>query len=122
MMPWTWQGMWRMLQSDEPQDFVLATGECHTVREFVEKSFKVIDIEVKWEGKGDEEIGKDAATGKTIVRIDPKYYRPAEVELLVGDASKASKILKWTPKCSLDNLVKEMVLADIEGVKKCSDN
>lgn len=109
--------MWRILQNDTPQDFVLATGECHTVREFIEKAFKVVGVDVAWEGAGDKEIGKDAATGNIIVRIDPKYYRPAEVDLLVGDATKASKLLKWKPKCSFDDLVKEMVLSDMENVK-----
>jgi GDPmannose 4,6-dehydratase len=75
--------MWLMLQQEQPDDFVLATGETHTVREYVEKAFKVVGVDIKWEGSGDQEIGKDAATGKVRVRVDPRYYRPTEVELLV---------------------------------------
>lgn len=77
--------MWLMLQQDHPDDFVLATGETHTVREYVEKAFKVVGVDIKWEGSGDQEIGKDATTGKVRVRVDPRYYRPTEVELLVSD-------------------------------------
>lgn len=74
------EGMWRMLQQDTPDDFVLATGETHPVREFVERAFAVVDVQIKWEGSGVDEVGKDAATDKVVVRIDPKYFRPAEVE------------------------------------------
>lgn len=78
------KGMWMMLQQNTPDDFVLATGEMHTVREYVEKAFKTVNVDIKWEGEGDQEIGRDAATGAIRVRVDPRYYRPTEVELLVG--------------------------------------
>ncbi|RKO85420.1 GDP-D-mannose 4,6-dehydratase, partial [Blyttiomyces helicus] len=83
------EGMWRMLQQDTPDDFVLATGETHTVRSFIEKSFKTVGVDIVWEGKAENEIGKDAATGIVRVRIDPKYYRPTEVDILLGDPTKA---------------------------------
>jgi len=116
------EGMWMMLQQDKPEDFVLATGEMHTVREFVEKAFKEVGVTIVWEGKDEQEIGKDAATGKVRVRVDPRYYRPTEVELLLGDPSKAHKKLGWKKKVAFDDLVKEMVRADIEAVKKNLDN
>jgi len=116
------EGMWLMLQQDVPDDFVLATGECHTVREFIEKSFKVVNIEIVWEGKEEKEVGKCSKTGKVHVRIDSKYYRPTEVDLLLGDPAKAKKKLNWKTKIEFDSLVREMVLADIEGVKANNDN
>ncbi|KAI3633673.1 hypothetical protein MIR68_008620 [Amoeboaphelidium protococcarum] len=116
------EGMWLMLQAQQPDDFVLATGEMHTVREFVEKAFKHVNVSIKWEGKGDTEIGKDAATGKVIVRVDPKYYRPTEVEQLLGDPAKAHKKLGWTKKVDFNSLVTEMVEADLKAVKAGSDN
>ena len=96
------EGMWRMLQQEKPDDYVLATGETHSVREFIEKSFAVVDVNIVWEGSGEDEVGIDAATGKIRVRIDPIYYRPTEVELLIGDYSKAKRILGWEPKVDLD--------------------
>jgi len=111
------EGMWLMLQQDKPQDFVLATGETHTVREFVEKSFAVVNVNIKWQGSGEEEVGIDKETGKVLVRIDPKYYRPTEVDLLLGDPAKAKKELSWNRKVTFDELVKEMTLADIEAAK-----
>ncbi|KAG8999130.1 hypothetical protein FRB93_013287 [Tulasnella sp. JGI-2019a] len=111
------EGMWRMLQQDEPEDFVLATGETHPVREFVEKSFAVVDIKLKWEGKDTEETGTDIATGKVVVRIDPAYFRPAEVELLLGNPAKAEKKLGWKRNVDFDSLVKEMTLADLKAAK-----
>lgn len=110
-------GMWLMLQQDKPDDYVLATGETHTVREFVETTAKYLDMEIVWKGKGLDEIGVDKKTGKTIIKIDPKYFRPAEVDLLLGDYSKAKKILKWEPKIKFDELVKLMVEADLEEEK-----
>jgi GDPmannose 4,6-dehydratase len=107
--------MWLMLQQDKPEDFVLATGETHTVRSFVEKAFKVTGKNIVWEGEGVNEIGKDAESGKVRVRIDPKYFRPAEVELLLGDPTKANTELGWKRKVTFDELVTEMVVADIEG-------
>ncbi|KAJ3166364.1 hypothetical protein HDU87_002209 [Geranomyces variabilis] len=107
------EGMWRMLQQEEPEDYVLATGETHTVRKFVEKAFRTLGVEIKWQGEAEEEAGVDAATGETRVRIDKQYYRPAEVELLLGDPSKARKNLGWERKVDFDSLVKEMVLGDL---------
>jgi GDPmannose 4,6-dehydratase len=107
------EGMWRMLQADAPDDYVLTTGETHTVREFCEKSFAVAGITLEWEGEGVDETGRDAKTGKTLVRVDPGYFRPAEVELLLGDPSKAKKMLDWEPKVSFDGLVEMMTKADL---------
>lgn len=111
------EGMWLMLQQDKAQDFVLATGEMHTVREFVEKSFKVVGKEIMWEGKEEDEVGIDKETGKVVVRIDPAYYRPTEVDLLLGDPAKARKELGWERKVDFESLVKEMTLADLQGAK-----
>ncbi|XP_031558047.1 GDP-mannose 4,6 dehydratase-like [Actinia tenebrosa] len=111
------EAMWMMLQQDKPDDFVIATGEMHSVREFVEKSFHHVGVEIEWEGEGDTEIGKDKKTGKVLVRVDPKYYRPAEVELLLGSAVKAEKILGWKRKTKFEDLVKEMVEADVALMK-----
>jgi GDP-D-mannose dehydratase len=150
--------MWLMLQQDKPEDFVLATGETHPVREYVEKAFKVVGVDIVWEGKEENEVGKDKATGKVRVRIDPRYYRPTEVELLLGDPTKAKTKLGWevstSPffsvalalfrawvfpgeqaskevflffcflqhKVSFDQLVKEMVEADIAQIKSGKDD
>jgi len=112
------EGMWRILQHNVPDDFVLATGEMHSVREFVEEAFKIVNIKIEWSGTGEDEIGKDAATGKVLVRVDPQYYRPAEVEQLLGDPTKAKKLLGWdNTKTPFKTLVKEMVEADIEMVQ-----
>jgi GDPmannose 4,6-dehydratase len=108
------EGMWRMLQQKEADDYVLATGKKITVRKFIELAFTEVGITVKWEGKGVDEKGINTATGKTIVEIDPKYFRPTEVELLIGDASKAKKNLGWEPKYTLEQLVKEMVASDVK--------
>ena len=112
------EGMWRMLQQDIPEDFVLATGEQHSVREFVELSFKELDIHIDWQGDRENEIGVDQTTGKTIVGINSKYYRPTEVETLLGDASKAKEVLGWEAKTPFSELVKMMVQSDWEKVKK----
>jgi GDPmannose 4,6-dehydratase len=106
------EGMWRILQADTPDDFVLATNETHTVREFIEESFKVLSDKVIWEGEGVDEIGRLKSSGKTVVVINPKYFRPTEVELLIGDYAKAKKILGWEPKTRFTELVKIMVEAD----------
>ena len=108
-------GMWRMLQQPEPDDYVLATGVTTSVREFTTKAFAVAGMELKWEGDGVDELGRDANTGATRVRIDPQYFRPTDVDLLLGDASKAHKQLGWNPVCGLDELVTEMVQADLES-------
>ncbi|QKG80224.1 GDP-mannose 4,6-dehydratase [Tenuifilum thalassicum] len=112
------EGMWRMLQHNTPEDFVLATGKTHTVREFATLAFKELGIELEWKGEGVNEKGIDKSNGKVIVEVDPDYFRPTEVDLLVGDASKAKTILNWEPKVGLDDLVKIMVNADWEKVQK----
>ena len=106
---------WLMLQQDKPQDYVIATGETHTVREFVELSFKEVDIDIEWQGTGVEEKGIDSNTGKVLVEIDEKYFRPTEVELLLGDPSKAEKELCWKRKISFQELVSGMVKYDLEN-------
>lgn len=107
-------GMWLMLQQDQPDDYVLATGEQHSVREFIEKSFQLKGFILKWKGKGINEIGYDEKTGRELIKIDPKYFRPTEVETLLGDASKAKERLGWDPQHSFDKLVKTMVDEDCE--------
>ncbi len=109
------EAMWLMLQQDIPKDYVIATGKTYTVREFVNLAFNEVGIDIKWEGEGINEVGKDSSSGKTIVKIDKRYFRPAEVELLLGDPSKAIKELGWVPKTSLDQLVKEMVHYDLNN-------
>lgn len=114
------EGMWMMLQQDEPDDYVLATGETHTVREFVEKAFAAVDITVKWKGEAGtvNEIGVDATDEeRVLVKIDERYFRPTEVDLLIGDPSKAKAKIGWTAKTTFEGLVKEMVAADWEMVK-----
>ena len=106
------EGMWRMLQHDKPEDFVLATGKTTTIREFCNLSFKELGIDIIWEGEGENEVGIDQSSNNVIISIDKNYYRPTEVDLLIGDASKAKKVLSWTPKYDLESLVKEMVNAD----------
>lgn len=110
--------MWMMLQADTPDDFVVATGEMHSVREFIEFAFKHAGIEIKWRGKGVDEEGYDAKDAKRVlVRIDPKYFRPTEVELLIGNPKKAKDKLKWTPRTTFEQLVKEMVECDMTSHK-----
>lgn len=113
------EAMWLMLQQDKPQDFVIATGEMHTVREFVELVFKELDIDIVWQGTGVDEKGIDKLTGKALVKIDSYYFRPAEVELLIGDCSKAKRILNWSPKTNFLDLVKLMVKEDDMALIKC---
>ena len=110
------EGMWRILQQDKPGDYVLATNETHTVREFVELSFKEVGIDIEWKGTEVEEKGYDKATGKVLVDINPRYFRPAEVELLWGDSTKAEKELDWERKVSFPNLVKMMVDSDMKEI------
>jgi GDPmannose 4,6-dehydratase len=112
------EGMWRMLQHNAPEDFVLATGKTHTVREFATLAFKELGVELDWVGKGAEEKGIDKSNGKVLVEIDPDYFRPTEVDLLVGDASKAKALLGWEPKVELDELVRIMVNADWKRVNE----
>ncbi|WP_417787260.1 GDP-mannose 4,6-dehydratase [Stutzerimonas xanthomarina] len=107
------EGMWRMLQADEPGVFVLATNRTETVRDFVTLAFKAVDVELQWEGSGEQEQAIDTATGKVVVRVNPKFYRPAEVDLLIGDPQKAKDVLGWEPKTTLEQLCRMMVDADI---------
>lgn len=107
------EAMWLMLQQDKPKDYVIATGKTYTVRNFVNLAFSEVGYSLEWEGEGQNEIAKDSATGKTLVKIDPRYYRPAEVELLLGDPSKAKRELGWTAKTSLTELISEMVQYDL---------
>ena len=111
------EGMWRILQQDEPQDYVLSMNETHTVREFVELAFAELGYDIEWQGTGVDEKGIDKNTGKVLVEVDPKYFRPAEVELLWGDSTKARTELGWEPKYSFMDLVKEMVQSDLEEMK-----
>jgi GDPmannose 4,6-dehydratase len=112
------EGMWMMLQQKEADDYVLATGKKITVRRFVDLAFAEVGITLKWEGKGVDEKGIDAATGKVIVEVDPAYFRPTEVDLLIGDASKAKKNMGWEPKHTLEQLVKEMMTHDVKLFQK----
>ena len=111
------EGMWRILQQDKPQDYVLAMNETHTVREFVELAFAELGYEIEWQGSGVDEKGIDKNTGRVLVEVDPRYFRPAEVELLWGDSTKARTELGWEPKYSFMDLVKEMVQSDLEEMK-----
>jgi GDPmannose 4,6-dehydratase len=111
------QAMWIMLQQDSPDDYVIATGETHTVREFIEKTFGFLDISIEWKGKAEKEIGVCRKTGKTVVRIDPKFYRPTEVELLLGNPAKAKAKLNWAPSVTFEKLVEIMVKADWDAIK-----
>ena len=106
------EGMWRMLQHDKPDDYVLSTNEFHSVREFIEKSFALKGFNILWKGSGIDEIGFDANTGKELIFVSEKYFRPAEVEELLGDSTKARTELGWKPLYSFDMLVKEMVQMD----------
>ncbi len=105
--------MWMMLQQEKPDDYVVATGEMHTVREFIEKSFARLGHQIKWEGEAEKEIGMDRASGETIIRIDPRYYRPAEVDQLLGDPSKAERQLGWKAEVKFDRLVEIMTDGDL---------
>jgi GDPmannose 4,6-dehydratase len=109
-------GMWRMLQQDKPGDYVLATNETHTVREFVELSFAEVGIELVWKGKGVDEKGYDRSSGRLLVDVNPRYFRPAEVELLWGDSSKAERVLGWKRKVNFQELIHMMVSADLKEI------
>ncbi|MFY8014642.1 MAG: GDP-mannose 4,6-dehydratase [Limnohabitans sp.] len=108
------EGMWRMLQAAEPDTFVLATNRTETVRDFVSMAFKAIDVQLEFKGKAENETAVDVATGKTVMRVNPKFYRPAEVELLIGNPAKAKAILGWEPQTSLEQLCHMMVQADLK--------
>ncbi|MDA0684540.1 MAG: GDP-mannose 4,6-dehydratase [Bacteroidetes bacterium] len=111
------RGMWLMLQQDEPEDFVLATGKMISVREFCDSAFRAAGIELVFEGEGEREVGKDAKTGDVLIEVDPRYYRPAEVEQLLGDPSKAHQQLGWKLEYTLDQMVTEMVESDLQTAK-----
>jgi GDPmannose 4,6-dehydratase len=107
------EGMWRMLQAPAPDTFVLATGRTETVRDFVIMAFKAVGITLQWKGKDEQEIAEDASTGKLLVRVNPKFYRPAEVELLIGNPAKAKKVLGWETKTTLEQICQMMVETDM---------
>jgi len=111
-------GMWRMLQQEKPEDFVLATGVTTTIREFAERAFAEVGIILGWSGRGVDEVGRDTKTGNTVVSVDPTYFRPTEVDLLIGDASKARKKLGWKPTLDLQQMIEEMIAADLEEARK----
>jgi GDPmannose 4,6-dehydratase len=112
------KGMWLILQQDKPDDYVLATGETHTVREFVEKSFAHVGIAIAWRGKDVKEEGVDAKSGRVLVKVDPRYFRPTEVDFLQGDASKAERVLGWKPQTSFAELVKDMMESDLQVMQQ----
>ena len=110
------KGMWLMLQQPEPDDYVLATGESHSVREFIELAFAEVGRSILWKGTGDDEVGVDATSGQDLVRVDRRYFRPTEIDELLGDASKARLKLGWQPETSFAELVAEMVKSDLKAV------
>ena len=112
--------MWMMLQQPEADDYVAATGETHTVREFIERAAPYAGYDIVWEGSADSEIGRDRKTGNVIVEVDPKFYRPSEVELLLGDPAKAKAKLGWKPKVSFPELVEMMMKADLETLRSAA--
>ena len=112
------EAMWLMLQQEEPDDYVVATGETHSVREFVVAAAGAAGIEIEWEGTGTDEVGRDRATGEVVVDVDPRFYRPAEVDLLLGDPTKAKQKLGWTPRISFEALAETMMHADLELAAK----
>jgi GDPmannose 4,6-dehydratase len=116
------KAMWLMLQQPDADDFVIATGEMHTVREFIEKAFAFFGDTIEWKGSGDSEVGIDCTTGKVVVRVDPKYYRPTEVEQLLGDPTKARQKLNWDPSVKFEQLVRIMMEADFERAQKKNEN
>lgn len=111
------EGMWRMLQVDQPDTFVLATNRTETVRDFVSLAFKAVDIQLDWQGSEENERGIDSKTGKTLVQVNPRFYRPAEVDLLIGNPEKATKVLGWKPQTPLEELCRLMVEADLQRVQ-----
>ena len=108
------EAMWLVLRHGEPDDFVIATGNTHSVRDFAEAAFREVGISLEWQGEGTEEKGIDPRTGRAIVEVDERFFRPAEVHRLMGDASKAKTVLGWEPRVSFHELVKDMVSADVE--------
>ena len=116
------EGMWRILQQDKPDDYVLSTNETRSVREFVEISFDHVGRKIVWEGQDVDEIGRDEASRDVLVRIDPQYFRPTEVDLLLGDASKAKRVLGWEPTTSFEQMVCEMMEADLATARETSSS
>jgi GDPmannose 4,6-dehydratase len=112
------RAQWLMLQQEKAEDFVIATGEQHSVREFVERAGAELGMRIEWSGKGVDEIGTDAVSGNVVVRVDPRYFRPTEVDTLLGDSTKARTKLGWKPEYSFDDLVKEMVALDLEQARR----
>jgi GDPmannose 4,6-dehydratase len=112
------EGMWRIMQQDKPTDYVLATGTTTSIRDFCKMTFAELGIDLEFVGEGVDEKGIDKATGKTLIEVDPRYFRPAEVDLLLGDSTKARKELGWTPKYDLPMLVKDMVQSDLKIAQK----
>ena len=112
------EGMWRILQQEKPEDFVLATGVTTTIREFTERAFAEIGITLEWSGSGVDETGRDVKNGNILVSVDPAYFRPTEVDLLIGDASKAREKLGWEPTCDLQQMIEEMIKSDLEEARK----
>jgi GDPmannose 4,6-dehydratase len=112
------RAQWLMLQQAQPQDFVIATGEQHSVREFVERAAEHLDLRIVWQGSGSDEVGVDAASKRVVVRIDPRYFRPTEVDSLLGDSSKARAVLDWKPELTFAQLVAEMVSEDLEHARR----
>lgn len=116
------EAMWLMLQQEQPEDFVVATGQAHSVREFTELAFEQIGIEICWRGKGIDEVGYDKKTGRELVRVDARYFRPTEVDILLGDATKARTMLNWQPQVSFAELVQEMVSHELQLIKRKIEN
>ena len=113
------EAMWLMLQQPEPQDFVIGTGETHSIRDFIKEAISVMGLEIVWEGSGVDEVGKDGFQGNVVVRVNPEFYRPAEVDVLIADATKAREVLGWTPKISFKELVKRMMTNDYNAGSIC---
>ena len=113
------EAMWRMLQQPEPQDFVIGTGETHSIRDFIKEAISVMGLDIVWEGSGVDEVGKDGFQGNVVVRVNPEFYRPAEVDVLIADATKAREVLGWIPKISFKELVKRMMTNDYNASSVC---
>jgi len=111
------EGMWLMMQQTKPDDYVLATGEAHSVREFIERAFAVVGRRIAWRGDGENEVGIDEVSSKELVKVDPRYFRPTEVDVLCGDAAKARSKLRWKPKVKFDDLVAELVTSDLNALR-----
>ena len=112
------EAMYLMLQQDKPEDFVIATGETHTIKEFCERAFSYAGYEIEWDGEGKDEKGIDKKSGKVLIEVDPKYFRPTEVDILIGDPTKAKEVLGWEPKVKFEELVEIMTKADIDKLEK----